>query len=333
MDEFNSIRHRSYRQAPSPLQINQERPGQTDEEDIEDTEDEQSGGEELYSDNGEERFGTSSIVNVLNQLPNKSSGNLFDTILVNVMTIVRNNTTLNTPDKEIKDMVIDDIVRIIDAAVAYQENMSNMLSNPLVVFYLPDYSWLPALHMRNPSPTRTIINRIVEDLIKDDNLRVKKQIRSHKGSSAIYELFAGGKTMLPYKSILKLINQINTLGVVDTATQLAHYLLISHCPLDYHLLLKYRRASILESFTGKILQPKELGYKVFGNNFIPFNSVTHLIFGDPVHVRPMAQRKNRKLLTDMAMKQQWYIRTPSEIAQFVGASGQADANILMHVKL
>lgn len=310
------------REPPAPTQQSEEEDGVPSDDYLSD-----------FVTKGDTGYGTDSLIKILKELPNKTSNNIFDTIFVNVSTIVRNNATLERSNDEIKKYTTDDIMSLLMAIVEYQEEMRNLLSNPMVVFYLPDYSWLPLIHQRKPSPLKVKINDVVKNIITDDNLVTKKQIRSYQGNTTIYELYAGGKTMLPHKNILKFINEINRLGVVDTATQLAHYLLISHCPLDYHLLLNYRRMMILESFTGEIIPPKRLGYKVFKNNFVPFNSVTHLLFGDPVQVRPMAQRKNRKFLMDMAAKNSWYVRTPSEIAKMVGDSGQVDARILQLVKL
>ncbi len=299
-------------------------------------EDEQPEEDNLLDDfslKGDTGYGTDSLIKILRELPNRSSNNIFDTILINVMTIIRNNATLERDDREIKKYTMDDTLNLVNACAAYQEEMSHLLNgNPMVVFYLPDYSWVPDLHMRKPSPLKIKINKVLSEIITDDNLKVKKQIRSYQGKSTIYELYAGGKEMPPHKSIMRFINQINTLGVVDTNTQLSNYLLISHCPIDYHLLLNYRRMMILESFTGELIPPKRLGFKVFKNNFVPFNSVTHLLFGDPVQVKPMAQRKNRKLIMDMAAKQSWNVRTPPEIAKMVGDSGQVDSRILQLVK-
>lgn len=66
--------------------------------------------------------------------------------------------------------------------------------------------------------------------------------------------------------------------------------------MDYHLLLLYRRMMILESFTGELIPPKRLGFKVFKNNFVPFNSVTHLLFGDPVQLLPRQNGKTARSL-------------------------------------
>lgn len=285
-----------------------------------------------YKLDGDTGYGTDSLIKVFNGLPNKSSDNIFDTILINVATIVRNNATLDRDNSEIKKFTEDDTLNLIRAIVAYQEEMSRMLTNPMIVFYLPDYSWLPEIHQRKPSPLKVKINAVVEQLMVDDKIRTHKQIRSHQGDSTIYELFAGGKAELPHQSISKFIGRINTLSHIDPATQLTKYLLISHCPIDYHLLLLYRRMTILESFTGELIPPKRLGFKVFKNNFVPFNSVTHLLFGDPVQILPMAKRKNRKIIMEQAAREQWYVRTPYEIAQMVGRTGQVDARILTHLK-
>lgn len=289
--------------------------------------------DELDNLNKETGYGTDSLINAMNALPSKSSDNLFDVIMVNVSTLIRNNTILDRSNKEIQTLVEDDIHKLMNGMGAYQEQMSSMLTDPMIIFYLPDYSWLPLLHLRKPSPTKVKINAIIDNLIKMDNLKSRKQIRDQFMSSTVFELYTGGKQMLPHQSLTKFFNDLTKLGGIDPRQHLKHYLIISHCPLDYHFLLKHPRTTILESFTGKFIKAKQLGVKVFGTNFVPFNSVTHLLFGDPVQLKPMAQRKNRKMLMELAMRNSWHVRTPAEMAKQVGDTGQVEARVLEYLKL
>lgn len=278
-------------------------------------------------------LGTGTLISAINKLPSLRYDNIYDTIILNVATIIRNNTTKERSLKEIHDKTESDVHDLIRCVANYQSEMFVMLKEPMLMLYLPDYSWLPPLHMRPMTGNRKIVHDVTQMFIKEDNLIVRKRIRSHEGNTALLLFYAGGKISLPYKRFMGEIRDMYALGKVDPRSALTHYLLISHVPLDYHFMLKYPRTTLLESFTGNFIKPKALGKKVFGTNFIPFNSVTHLLFGDKVNVRPMAQRKNRVLLTDLAKKQSWYVRTPSEIARYVGNSGQVPENILTTLKL
>lgn len=282
---------------------------------------------------GDTGLGTGTIINALNGLTNKSSNNIFDVIVVNIATLIRNNLSKERTDKEVVELVKNDLHDLIRAVGSYHENMGGLVRNPTMINYLPDYSYLPAINARPNTGNRKRIADITEGFIRDDDLRRRTRIRDHERGTTIYEVYAGGRVMLPYKSIMREIADIFRLGNVDPRASLTSYLLISHAPLDYHMLLNYPRVTLLESFTGRFLKPKELGHKVFGTNFIPFNAVTHLLFGDSVHVDPFAKRKNKQLLTDMAKTQSWYVRTKEEIAKLVGASGQVPAEILLRVKL
>lgn len=305
-------------------------------DDIDDQE--QSPEEDSYSFSEEtetsQGLGTGTLISAINKLPDQTSKNIFDTIIVNVSTIVRNNTVKDRPLKEIHDKTEADVHDLIRCIGNYHEVMSGLVRDPKLLLYLPDYSWLPPIHARPNTGNRAIISQVTDMFIKEDNLVARKRIRSNVKATTLLLSFAGGRVSLPYKRLMGEIRELYSLGRVDPNSMLTNYLLISHAPLDYHFMLHYPRTMLLESFTGKFLPPKVLGHKVFGTNFIPFNSVTHLLFGDSVHVRPMAQRKNRALLTELAKNQRWFVRTPMEIAKFVGVSGQVgDARLLTMVKL
>lgn len=288
--------------------------------------------ENPYDDTGDGGYGTGTLISAINKLPEKSSNNIFDIFLVNVATLIRNNTTKDRTEDEIIEKVFADMRDLTRCIVNYHENMSVMLKNPMLVYYLPEYGVLPKAFARPLTGNRLTVSTITQRLIKDDNLKVRKRIRGHDRHTTLLEVYAGGGMDLPYRYLIKELNSLYMMSSINTENILSHYLLISHAPLDYYLMLNYPRVMLLESFTGNFLAPKRLGYKVFGTNFIPFNKVTHVIFGDKHHVRPMAMRKNRALLTEMAKKQQWYIRTPTEIAKLVGASGQVPAQVLMNVR-
>lgn len=279
-------------------------------------------------------LGTNTLIGALKKLPSQSRDNVFDCILVNVSTIVRNSTTKERDPSEIEQRTEDDTYRLMLAIADYHTTMGSLVKNPTAIFFLPDYSWLPAIHSRPDTGNRKIIREVTESLIKKDNLKVRKRIRSITQSTNVFEIYAGGRNELPYQTVIKEIYDLyKVFGRFDPRSALTHYLLISHNPLDYHFMLKFPKTTILESFTMQFIPPKALGYKVFGTNFIPYNSVTHLLFGDKVLVKPMAQRKNRALLTDLAKKQSWYVLTPSEIEQRVVWSGQVPKGVLTHLKL
>ena len=316
------IRDALHEQATAPAYTGP--PSDMKEDDIDDEFDEEK------PDTG---LGTGTIISAINSLTGKSTNNVFDCIIVNVATIVRNNTTKERSPKEIQDRTEADIRDLITCVANYHEVMGPMVTRPMLMFFLPDYSWIPLLHKRPDTGNRKVVFDIVESMIKQDDLRKRKRIRNHERATELVEIYAGGRAELPYKTVIREIQDMHKLGGFDPRSNLTNYLLISHCPADYHFMLNFSHVTLLESFTGKFIKPKTLGYKVFGTNFIPFNSVTHLLFGDKVNLRPMAMRKNRALLTNMAKTQSWYVRTPSEIAQFVGASGQVEARILTYLKL
>ena len=287
----------------------------------------------LLNDSGDGAgLGTGTLISAINSLPSKSSDNIFDVVMVNVSTLVRNNYTKEKSEKEVMDSTKADIHELITTVANYHEAMGGIIKTPTLIFYLPDYSYLPTFHTRPLKGNRKAILDITAKLVREDNLKQRKRIRDYERQTTVSEVFAGDRQHLPYYSLIEEITDLYKLGRVDPRTAMTNFLLISHNPLDYHFVFRFKRTTILESFTGKFIKPKQLGNKVFVTNFIPFNSVTHLLFGDSILVSPIALRKNRQRLTDMAKSQSWYVRTKEEIAKFVGNSGQVDARILMQLK-
>lgn len=277
-------------------------------------------------------YGTGTLISAISKLPTLTSDNIYDVFVINVATLIRNNTVKGRLLTDIVNTVKKDVFDLIHCICRYHENMGPLIKNPKAVFYLPDYSYLPPLHARPATGHRATIKDVTEMLVKEDNLKVRKRIRSREGITDFIEIYAGSKIELPYRTIIGELNSLYKMEMFDPRASLSKYLLISHVPLDYYFMLTYPRVTMLESFTGKFFKPKRLGFKVFGTNFIPFNQVTHLLFGDKALVRPMAMRKNRNLLIDLAKRQQWYVRTPYEIERYVAATQQVPAGILTRLK-
>ncbi len=278
-------------------------------------------------------LGTGTLISAIRKLPHQAKDNIFDCFLINVSTIIRNNVLQIRDISEIKEKSEADVIKLSEEIAKYHEIMGSVIKHPLAIFYLPEYTFLPPIHMRPLVGNRKIIKDITDLFIKNDNLVKRKRIREQIRRTTVLEIFAGGRNELPYRTIIREIRDVFTLSGLDPRSILTNYLMISHMALDYLFLLQYPRASILESFTGKFLKAKVLGFKVFGTNFVPFNQVTLLAFGDKNLVKPIALRRGKARLIELAKKQSWYIRTPMEIAEFIQHTGEIPAHMLTYLKL
>lgn len=295
----------------------------------------------LQSSSSSIGFGTNAVMQAIKDLTKNRNPNLYDTFLVNVDTLIRNVVTKEKSIEEIKADTKRDLNGLLDTITLYMKSVSNLLESPIILVYIPEYITPQVkLHERvfKSNSVKDIVKTVHEDFIKEDNLKVKKQIRTTYNDIDVYELMAGDKSELPYKVLTRFINsQARFSNPGGIRNVLKNMLMISHYPLDYYFLHNFPRANIIESFTGKILKKEQLGLKVFKDGFIPFNRVTHLLFGDSIQLMPMAKGRrgknnNRKRLMDLAKRQNWNFRTPDEIASLVGATGQVPKEILMNIR-
>lgn len=288
---------------------------------------------------GEPGFGTNAIIETVRKFMQGSTPPLYDTFLINVDTLIRNVTTKDKSEMEIREHLNRDLSQLLDVITSYMSEFKDLLNMPYVVVYLPHYATGQVLlHSRpkKPGSVKQIIEKIHNQIVQEDNLKLRKQIRNLYNDIDVYELYAGNRAELPYRTLTKFITDQTRFNPVGIRSATRRNVMISHYPLDYYFMQNFPNTVLLESFTGKILKREMLGIKVFNVGHVPFNRVTHLLFGDAVQLIPMAKGKRgagntRKLLMDLALRQNWNLRTPNEIAQFVGNSGQVPKEILLNI--
>ena len=331
-------------QAPS---ANSSLSGSLDNQDLDDLDDEES----YYLEDDEDitfgsegssqvGFGTNAIISAIKNMSKQNNPPPYDIFLINIDTLIRNVVTKEKSEEEIKSDTKRDLDGLLDAISIYMRSIENLLDMPYIIVYLPEYETPQVkLHERvyKDDSTKATIKKIHDDFVKEDNLKVRKQVRSVYNNIDVYEMSVGDRSELPYKILTRFINGQSKFNPGGIRNVLKNMLMISHYPLDYYFLHNFPKTNLIESFTGKVLKKEQLGVKVFKDGFVPFNRVTHLLFGDSVQLMPMAKGRrgrnnNRKLLMDMAKKQNWNFRTPDEIAEFVGASGQVPKQILLNIR-
>jgi hypothetical protein len=283
--------------------------------------------DKLYQD--DTGYGTSAVIKKIREWTNSNKPVITDIFLINVETIIRNNTTLDRDDKEIIDKTYSDVGELTQVICDYIQSVKQLLASPMIIFYFPDYVRIPAMHKRADSPTRKKIRNITNIIKKQDNIVVRKTIRNVVNGIEVYEIVAGDSGHTPPRAIEDFLRNMNKLNPLDLVASQKKFMMISHQASDYHLSRVFPHFQVLESFTGNVYNANSLGLKVFGNANIPFNSPTHMLFGDNNLILPMAKRKNRKLLMDLGVKQRWLMKPRAEIAKLVGATNQVPSQILM----
>lgn len=229
------------------------------------------------------------------------SRKVFDVVILNVLTMVRNCYDRKKPDAKIVEDIRKDVNIFLQYIQSYFIEQKDMVEKPVVICYLPVYN-IPEQFARPDT-------QIKKDLYKFANIVFGKQCTNpastrELNNNAILYTVKAGIGMLPHQTIGRLITTKCDVGVLKPKDR--RYLLISHCPIDLHLQNTLEsRVFLLESFTGMIKSVNDFGKKVFKDDYVPFNQYTHLLLGDKVTIKPLIHHKDKTTLLEAAKKDMW----------------------------
>lgn len=261
---------------------------------------------------GKYSLGTTPIYNTLLQMINAREL-LVDTLFVNVSTILRNCNSNESVSKELSkekqlgketdkpaDILISEskkeILNFIQDIIG-MFNDNKRIFNPTVVAYFGDYSkCIPQQQYRTPPPSKRAIVQ-AESMLK----HVLKNTRSvsTRGTVRFIELPITNN-IFPHKHL------INELGSISNNHIVAH---ITNHPCDYHVNKYCSDYKIIQSYTGKVLRVSDLSEKIFGTADIPFNPITHGVFGDKEDIKCSLTPAEKKKAIEIAKKESWSIHT------------------------
>lgn len=109
-------------------------------------------------------------------------------------------------------------------------------------------------------------------------------------------------------------NHVMLPGIIQSTIKNHRSFLITHCPFDYFLLQYLPNTDIVVSHTGSILNPNDLGKKVFGDSTIPFNRTTYKLFGDKEFIKGLV--RNRPKALQLLNKPNLRLVTEQELIKF-----------------
>lgn len=256
----------------------------------------------------------SSLYDTINKMSKDYRSPVWDYVLINVATVCRNNISKDLNEKEVMTEGALDIVALQSALKNYWRHNPKTPHHTEIIQYIPDYSCLPLLY-RRPETKATLQLKMISKYLKDAILKESPSgIQKENEQSTV--MVAGSSKSYPYQDILKYIYKSR-----DTKDKIKSFLglntlrvaMLSHCALDWHIGFYVKEFHLMESFTGNIRGMSTLGEKLFKESFVPFNKATHVLLGDSTHVKALAQRKNKKLILDVAQKNRWYSKTESSI--------------------
>ena len=265
----------------------------------------------LQNLNSKYSIGTAFAVDTVEKL--YAQGTLKDCdFLINISTLLRNHLDGS------KTQLMDDVVSkmrmelgyLLDELVSIVKTGSTN-PKPKIIFYLCDYETGIPKHLQRPfTDNRNLLANTIKLACKQfDKLFPTK---SGNFGKTYIEFTVGPPRM---QSSVFLISKMKSLGgFTDTV-------MISHCPVDFHVHRYCKKFSIIETHTGRYRTSKELGDKVFKHPNLPFIPALHMLLGDKEYVVPSIGIKEKRLLLEMAEKRKWELSTSFSIEENIRSLG------------
>lgn len=267
--------------------------------------------------------GLNAVLYTLSQLPRARKAKPFDTMLVNVSTMIRNCYNQQLPTDEVIKKVYADI----DILVKHFANYSKIIRItrfPSIIFYIPSYSSIPS-NMRRLS--NNVANQNMDKILMLIAKDQKQHAEQHKLLGIDAHSVKVGNGKLPHQDILNYLRDTTPNGMRPESL---NYLLLSHIPLDFHLASKIPITTI-ESYTGAQRAPNTFGSKVFSVGYIPFNKYTHAIFGDKISLKSQVTGKVKTALFKRAQDTYWMTKSIDDIVKDIRASNLLTSDKLLSV--
>lgn len=269
-------------------------------------------------------IGINSILNRLSWMSSQPHAPQWDVVLVNMATLIRNNDYKERSDREVLDGVQQDMHILAQFFSNYMERQQGMLRDPYMVFYMPKYG-IPELLARNVPPSKARAAKLCDTEWK----RFKGDVSKSTPYGYPVLMCQTGKYKWPHQELLSVVDKESGANAKNTR----RFCLITHNPLDYHLSYGLRNLTLFESFTAELRTPQQFGMKIFESPFIPFNRITHVLFGDKYQLKPFLNVKDRKIATEMAKTNRWTLATENTILQEVSTRLSIPTSAITSLKL
>lgn len=255
------------------------------------------------------RGGTVGLNRILGRFVERSGKDTkpeFTAVLISAYTVFRNviGTYPEANIEQIEEYFVKDINLFLEYYDTYLANTKSRLMHDkyaVVMVYFPEYSNI------EKSILRDVSNKVLEQ-----NKMYKKFLSRYNGRDEMIKktehvlcfwVSAGGASY-PHRDVSRKFRScISRPDVMYSSS--SSVALLSHVPLDYHISGRIRNVWLLESYTGLLRPSSDFGRRLDKEGRIPFNTVTHVVFGDSVLIKPWVTPKIRKVLFEQAVKERW----------------------------
>ncbi len=249
-------------------------------------------------------LGTNKIYDVLRTTAMQPTSPRWNLWLINVLTLARNAGLDKTP-KERESSINRDADLCMTFIGAYTNFRQQ--TPAVVLFYAPDYSGLPTGIRREHTGQQLALDLWYQQF----RLTLPPKLVNVTETPPTQKfLIALGRETWPHRLLIPAIrgayNNGQAYGTRGTV-------LISHCALDLHLVKTIPDLELLESYTGQVVPPAQFGRKLTKAVAVPFNTITHRLFGDDLHLQPLLTGTDRTKLIQLATEHRWMLKTETEI--------------------
>ena len=226
--------------------------------------------------------------------------------LINATTVFRNNFD---PGKSLQELT-KDFLSDCEMFVTYLEAYMTITSKPAqrypVVVYFPDYAAIPKEISREESASDKALNEAYRRFYISWKL-TGPTMTSRGEWTDRWMIPVGSRSYMPQRELVSWIHRSLTSHQLGTFRLRQRIAMVSHCAVDLHMVQKIRELDLIESYTGIVKPPELFGTKLLNDKdvTIPFNVLTHRLFGDPVHIRPIVFGRNKTKVKEKIKTTNW----------------------------
>ena len=287
-------------------------------------------------------FGIAPILNMLATTAAQRTKSTWTAFCINIETLIRDRQNKNNVGQI--QVIARDVLTDIQVLSLYISTYNQIAQtreltnkNPVIVFYCNDYRSIPQPYLKDKFPKGTEERWAVLDYVS--NLLVKDAPASvHEGTRIIYALNGTTSLLTKIGELWKKKLWPHKVMVKEIESSIPYFwqssvLLISHVPLDFHLFRYFTHVQLIESFTGRMKDYKQLGMKVFNSEVLPFNKYTHLLLGDKWYMQSLLTLKQKNMLKTVATRDKWLLLPDKTILEQLLKMRLVQPNVLIDPEL
>ena len=237
--------------------------------------------------------------------------------LMNAATVFRNVYVKGDTATTIREKFMADMENFTVYLEAYLNIVGGRDTRVPVVLYFPDYSAIPKTIAREAGESGEAATRLYKTVASSIAPGAPRLISQGQLTDRWVVPTAG--RVMPIHTIISWLHGIVTSGQSGSYKWGDSVCLMTHCAVDLHGYRRLPNMVLWEYFTSAIKPPSQFWTKlsVPKDKPIPFGIVTHRLFGDAVHIKPLVSGRLKTRVLETADNNAWMRLTDDQIIQKV----------------